>query len=239
MVAFSVTSPPTATAEVLQLLNPGLVGISTGYMAQLRGNWPQLLSSAAEVSRDAVELSALSARELPSLVTFLSDRDAQPFSFNYVSIHGPAKGWTATPAELAVTLDVLLSDRVAGIVMHPETLHDVRAFARLGRRLLLENMDTRKRDGRTVDELAGYFGMLPEASFCFDIAHAYLVDPSLVLANELLDAYGDRLREVHVSSILPDGRHVTLASDDLDRFRPTLVRCVGVPWILEAAPGSV
>ena len=41
--------------------------------------------------------------------------------------------------------------------------------------------------------------------------------------------------EVHISSILPSGTHVALDRDHLNVFEPVLRRCVGVPWILEAA----
>ena len=54
------------------------------------------------------------------------------------------------------------------------------------------------------------------------------------LAHELLDAFADRLAEVHVSSIEPDGEHVPLRAADAEAFLPVLERCVGVPWVLEA-----
>jgi hypothetical protein len=95
-------------------------------------------------------------------------------------------------------------------------------------------MDARKDDARTVAELARYFDALPDARFCFDVAHAQLNDPSLRLAHELLDAFGDRLAEVHVSSIEPDGDHVPLRAPDAEAFLPVLERCAGVPWVLEA-----
>jgi hypothetical protein len=125
------------------------------------------------------------------------------------------------------------------VIMHPDTIHDAAAFIGLGGRLLLENMNTQKRTGRTGDELGPYFQALPQARFCFDIAHAYQCDPTLALAHELLDAYGARLGQVHVSSILHDGTHVPLRERDAALFWPALERCVGTPWILEApAPES-
>jgi hypothetical protein len=118
--------------------------------------------------------------------------------------------------------------------VHPETLGDPAAFADLGARLRLENMDTRKHDARTVEELGFYFEALPSARFCFDVAHAQLNDPSMRLAHDLLDAFADRLAEVHVSSIERDGEHVPLRAADAEAFLPVLARCTGVPWVLEA-----
>jgi hypothetical protein len=220
----------TAVGELLEL-NAGLVGPSTGYMVGARGDWPRLTAAAETCSLDVVELSALSAGELPSLLRFLADADSLPFG--HVSVHGPSKGWDGTPAALATALGSIPS-YVDGIVMHPETLGDAAAFADIGGRLRLENMDTRKADARTVPELARFFDALPDARFCFDVAHAQLHDADMGLAHELLDAFADRLAEVHVSSIQPDGEHVPLRAADAEAFLPVLERCAGVPWVLEA-----
>jgi hypothetical protein len=220
----------TAVGELLEL-NAGLVGPSTGYMVGARGDWPRLVAAAETCSLDVVELSALSARELPGLLQFLREDGELPFG--HVSVHGPSKGWDGTPAALATAL-AAVSPQVDGIVMHPETLGDVGPFADLGARLRLENMDTRKDDARTADELARYFSALPDARFCFDVAHAQLHDSGMGLAHELLDAFADRLAEVHISSIERDGEHVPLRAADAEAFLPVLARCVGVPWVLEA-----
>jgi hypothetical protein len=223
----------TAVGELLEL-NAGLVGPSTGYMVGARGDWPRLMTAAETCSLDVVELSALSARELPSLLRFLADAGSLPFG--HISVHGPSKGWDGTPAALATALGAIPA-YVDGIVMHPETLGEVDAFADLGGRLRLENMDTRKDDARSVRELERYFSALPHARFCFDVAHAQLHDHEMGLAHELLDAFGDRLAEVHVSSIEPEGEHVPLRAADAEAFLPVLERCVGVPWVLEAPAG--
>lgn len=223
--------PSMSAVGELLALNEGLVGPSTGYMVGARGDWPRLVAAAERCSLDVVELSALSAAELPGLLRFLGDAGELPFG--HVSVHGPSKGWDGTPAALATAL-AATPGSVEGIVMHPETLGDVAAFADLGARLRLENMDTRKPDARTAAELEPYFRALPQARFCFDVAHAHLHDPSLALAHELLDAFADRLAEVHISSIEPDGEHVPLRATDAEAFLPLLARCAGVPWVLEA-----
>lgn len=220
----------TAVGELLEL-NPGLVGPSTGYMVGARGDWPRLVAAAETCSLDVVELSALSGRELPGLLEFLRSEGALPFA--HISVHGPSKGWEGSTGALVAALCAIPA-QIDGIVMHPETLGEVEAFADLGSRLRLENMDTRKHDARTADELARYFAALPAARFCFDIAHAQLHDPDMGLAHELLDAFADRLAEVHISSIARDGEHLPLSAADAEAFLPVLKRCVGVPWVFEA-----
>lgn len=236
MLATIEAMPTVSEIEELLGTNGGLVGASTGYMVGARGDWPRLIAAAETCSLDVVELSAMSARELPGLSRFLAE-EARELPFAHVSVHGPSKGWSGTPSALAAML-MALPEQIDGIVMHPETLGDPTAFAGLGERLRLENMDTRKPDARTTGELARYFEALPAARFCFDVAHAQLHDPSMGLAHELLDAFGDRLVEVHLSSIEPSGEHVPLRTQDAEAFAPVLERCVGVPWVLEAAlPG--
>jgi sugar phosphate isomerase/epimerase len=122
---------------------------------------------------------------------------------------------------------------VSSIVTHPETIEDAAAYRVLGSRLVIENMDARKSSGRTWEELAPLFEQLPQAGFCFDIAHAWSVDPEMGLAHELLDRLGTRLRQVHLSS-LRDGKHVPVLPEHDALFAPVLDRCRDVPWILEA-----
>lgn len=231
MLAPAEMIPTVREIEELLASNAGLIGVSTGYMVGARGDWPRLAAAAEVLSDDVVELSALSARELPGLVAFLDDIPELPF--RHVSVHGPSKGWDGTPDQLVALLSEL-PESVAGVVMHPETLGDAAPFAALGSRLRLENMDTRKPDARTASELEPYFDALPAARFCFDVAHAQLLDPTMRLAHELLDAFADRLAEVHLSSIEPSGLHVPLRPEDAEAFMPVLERCAGVPWVLEA-----
>lgn len=225
---------PTTTGTLghLRELNGGLVGASTGFMWSLRGDWRAQLHAARRFSSQVVELSALAAPEMPGLVEFLDDQ--QELSFEHVMVHGPAKHLAERPDEVLREQLLELPAFVEGVVVHPETLTHPETLEEAGGRLILENMDDRKHDARTVAELERFFAVLPNARFCFDVAHAQLNDPSLRLAHELLDAFGGRLAEVHLSSILPSGRHVPLECDDLVSFEPVLTRCVGVPWILEA-----
>lgn len=127
-----------------------------------------------------------------------------------------------------------LSPRVDAIVVHPDTLIEVEAWGRLGRRLVIENMDPRKPLGQTADSLAEYFDVLDEARLCFDIAHAWAVDPTLHEGAEILDRFGARLRQLHISSLDEGQHHVPLTADHESLFGQLLDRCRDVPWILEA-----
>jgi len=202
-------------------------------MSDLRGDWPAQIRRASDLSPFAIELSALSEEEIDGLTSYLASDP--PLPFRYVSIHGPSKGRTMPESDLACAL-AALSVRAQAVVMHPDTIEDPCHFRILGRKLLLENMDARKGDGRTAEELANWFAELPDAGFCFDIAHAWSIDDTLAAGVELLDAFRTRLRHLHVSSMGPDLHHMSLTEEHEELFMPLLQRCLDVPWILEAPP---
>jgi hypothetical protein len=216
-----------------RLLEHHPLGASTGYMVDHREDWGALVEEATRLSSFAVELTALAEDELPALLDFLADEPSLPF--RYVSVHGPSKRRLLPEIEFVGRLAELPSF-VDAIVLHPDQIGDPTLYAVLGGRLVIENMDARKRVGTVADELEPLFDALPSAGFCFDVAHAWTVDPTMAVGVELLDRFASRLRHVHVSSISADLRHVPLSAEQEALFSPLLSRCRDVPWILEAEP---
>lgn len=216
-----------------RLLEHHPLGASTGYMVDRRENWPALIEEATRLSSFAVELAALAEDELPALLEFLADNPSLPF--RYVSVHGPSKGRQMPEPELVARL-AALPQSVDAIVLHPDQIEDPAHYAALGGRLTIENMDARKPAGGLAKELSPLFEALPMAGFCFDVAHAWTIDPTMDVGRELLDRFAPRLRHVHVSSISAGLGHVPLSAEDEALFSPLLARCRDVPWILEAEP---
>jgi hypothetical protein len=211
------------------------VGLSTGADVATRDDWPAAFRTARAFGLAAAELCALGASRLPALLGCLASDPAALAPFGYVSTHAPAADAVGRWDEVAAEL-VALPARVETIVVHPDTVDTGAAslLRPLGARLCFENMDCAKHDGRFPAELARVFAACPEASFCLDVAHVSTHDPSLRLAFELLEAFGGRLRQLHVSGIETDGTHRTTTPADLDLYAPVLKRCPGVPVILEA-----
>jgi hypothetical protein len=193
-------------------------------------DWSGQIARATGWSRAAIELGAYTPAALDSAVVFLR---RSPPPIGYLSLHLPFALDDGGEERLVGRL-VALESRVA-VVQHPDVLTEPAMLAPLGNRLVLENMDVRN-PGRDVDELEPYFRVLPEAGLCLDVAHAKTLDPELRLAHELLEAFGTRLREVHISGIDEQGNHLPLDADAVDSFAGVLRRCRGVPWILESLP---
>ncbi len=168
-------------------------------MAGHRGDWPRLVEEASRVSSFAIELAALDEDELPELIDFLAR--GTPLPFRYLSVHGPSKGRRMSEMALVARLGELPAV-VDAIVLHPDQIHQPALYASLGSRLVVENMDARKTSGGDGEELGALFEELPAAGFCFDIAHAWTVDETMAVGEDLLDRFASRLRHVHLSSIL-------------------------------------
>jgi hypothetical protein len=181
----------------------------------------------------AAELSALSEPELPALVEYLSSDDALPFLF--VSIHGPTKKRKLSEPDL-VNILADLQTKADVVVLHPDAMHDLARYRPLGTFLAIENMDSRKDTGQTVEQLEPIMAELPDARLCFDVAHAKDIDPTMDEGTRMLDRWRDRLSHVHVSSLDAARHHIPLMPEDEMLFAPVLDRCRDVPWILEAAP---
>lgn len=214
------------------------VGASTGWLGAGERHagapapaWPVLAALAAEHGGDACELAALAEPELAGLVGWLERRPQLPFGF--LSLHAPSKQ-RALPERELVALLQRAAPAVGAIVLHPDVIGDPALWAPLGRRLVLENMDPRKHDARTADELAPWFAALPQAGLCFDVAHVRAIDPTLTEGHRILDRFGDRLRHVHVSLLDERHHHVALDAAGERELAPLLQRCRDVPWILEA-----
>jgi len=189
------------------------IGFSTGALA--KGDFATGLALQRRVSRiDAVELSALRDHELPGLVGAITDLDLA--GFDYVSVHAPSK--LQTLDERAV-LELLLGlPEPWPIIAHPELLHTPSLWRQLGRRLCLENMDNRKTTGRTISELRALFETFPEAAFCLDLGHARQIDPTMVSAMLMLQEFGDRVVELHISEVGPRGEHLPLGATTRQAF---------------------
>ena len=206
------------------------IGFSTGALAFAdvrRG-----LEQQAGTGADAVELSALREDELGRLLDLLPSLPLD--GLRYVSVHLPSKLRRLSEADVVAAVTDGVPESWP-LVLHPDVVTDPTVWEPLGGRLLLENMDDRKPVGRTADELRPLMDALPEAGFCLDLAHARQVDSSLCTAQRLLWEFGDRLKELHLSELTPDARHVPLSMTAVRayrRFAPALPP--GVPAIVES-----
>ncbi|WP_437624809.1 hypothetical protein [Sorangium sp. So ce1151] len=209
------------------------MGYSTGALAL--SDVERALSMLEGSSATAVELSALRISELKPLLRLLGSLDLSRYS--YVSFHAPSR---FDAAEERVVADAMAEVAALGwpIVLHPDTLHDLGAWRQLGGLLAIENMDKRKRTGRTVEELEAFFDALPEASFCFDIGHAHQVDRTMTEAHFLVKQHRARLKQLHVSEVNAGSRHDALSQSAAQAFQRVAAQLPSEAALILEAPAS-
>lgn len=172
------------------------IGFSTGALAL--GDFSTALSMLRGQPVNAIELSALRLEELPVLADAVPALDLS--CYDHVSVHAPGRFAAVDESRIISTLRTF-TGRGWPVVLHPDAAHDLSLWREMGPMLLVENMDKRKPVGRTADELGAIFAKLPEARFCFDIAHARQCDGTMTEAYRILTAFGDRIAQVHISEV--------------------------------------
>lgn len=216
-------------------MNP--IGFSTGALG--KADLARGVSGARGLGLEVIELSALRQRELDPLVAFVKSHDLG--SFDYISVHAPTDYATEQEPHVARTLQVLAEHHAWSVVVHPDCFGDDELWRPFGRLLCIENMDKRKTVGRTVEELEPLFRRFPEATLCFDIAHAHQVDPSMTEAYRILRVFGHRISQLHVSEVTSSSKHERLSDTVVESFREVASLLPRhVPIILESpvAPGE-
>lgn len=188
------------------------IGFSTG--ALRLGDFIAALHLFRGTTINAIELSALRLRELPNLIKSLHDLDLE--QFEYVAVHAPSNFSSDEEDGVIELLKNVPSNWP--IIVHPDTVHSHTKWFEFGSQLTIENMDRRKADGRTAEELAVWFDRLPSARLCFDMAHAHQCDRTMTEAFRILAQNKERLRQLHISELDSAGHHYPLSFGSIRAF---------------------
>ena len=205
-----------------------LIGFSTGAIAL--SDFRRAIALLVQQEALAVEISSLRFHEWTPLHDALANLDLA--SFRYVSIHLPSR---MTAPEEGVLVDSLgdINPRWP-LILHPDAITDFHAWRALGARICIENMDSRKPIGRTDKELDLIYQKLPDARLCFDIGHAWQVDPTMNVAYEMLKRFRSKLVQLHVSEVNSCFKHEILSYSTIQSFRDVADMIPpGTPIILE------
>jgi len=206
------------------------IGFSTGSLAF--SDFDAALSFLKGTNANVVELSALRERELSPLVDALDDLDLT--QFQYVSFHAPSSRRFYSERELIAELKKVTLRRIP-VVLHPDVIEEHEPWNELGEYLLIENMDVRKPIGRTASNLLSIFEKLPEAKFCFDLAHVRQVDPSMIEGLMMLEMFSGKLFQLHLSDVNTHSRHEPLNFEALLAYKKiTSLIPENIPIVLES-----
>ena len=189
-------------------------GYSTGALA--KEDFQYAIHLLEKSSSNAIELSALREDEVEDLTNFVEDLDLT--RFRYVSFHAPSKLSRNSEEELIEMLEPIVQ-KGWPVIVHPDIIINYTNWIKFGNCLCIENMDKRKKIGRTANDLDEIFYKLPDASFCFDIAHARQVDPTMTEACHMLTKFKGKLKEIHISSVNTQSKHEPLTLESLLSFK--------------------
>lgn len=165
----------------------------------------------------------------------LEKRDLEGFS--YVSLHLPSLE-TYSEAQIVDMLDVIQKSHeklgFSAIVIHPHAAINWEIFKRYDLPFMVENMDWRKEVGKYVESLQDIFSKF-DTPMVLDVNHCMTNDPSLHLIEDMFEAFGERIREIHLSGF--EMSHEPLFQTRQDE----LVRAIGgrnIPIIIESRCAS-
>ncbi len=175
-------------------------GFSTGILHFTEMPLVHRIDNFSSIGVNAIELSYMSSNILQANPNELSRKLK---CFSWISIHAPSQNVRYSNDEqtrkilekFAEFCDII---PVNGIVMHPNVVQSFSTLEKTNLPFLIENMDKRKdfytRPEHFYDLIRNY-----DFGFVLDLQHAYEQDSTMNTANAMLDAFGNRLKEMHVS----------------------------------------
>jgi hypothetical protein len=209
------------------------IGFSSGCLYKIH---PRLSPKTFDIFRNigctAIELMWHLPEDISELEK-LTKNDLK--GFEYVSIHLPK----AVFADINKT-EKLLSQieevhKRLGFdfaVLHPDQISNWTFFQTTTLSIAIENMDTRKKNCKNVDDLKKVFQKI-NARMTYDVAHVFDNDPTMKLGEDLVSAFEKRICEIHISGYnyreLHDPIHLSQQNEILDAI-PSL----DLPIIIES-----
>jgi len=213
------------------------VGFTTGCLYRSNIAFDERIKLYSSFGADTIELGFATPNQLFEFqLTEDSIRDLK--KYETVSIHAPWKEIrydSSSNTENIIDKLKFLYDElsISGLVLHPDTIDNFEILEQSGLPFLLENMDRRKSSGTRpehFEELKSNYNF----DFILDVQHAYEQDPTMKLANELIDVMGDRLKHMHISGFTESMTHVpTILANNKDAITEVLKLGINVPKILE------
>lgn len=192
----------------------------------------EMLEIIRNTGANAVELG-YSTTDRSNQLKNLEISDFQGFS--YVSIHAPSNFNYGKNKETEETLNLIQESHkkfnFSVVVIHPNLVSDWNVFNNYDLPFAIENMDHRKKFGRTVEDIKKVFQNNKHLKFVLDLNHCYSNDKTLKLASDFYEKFQDRLCEIHISGFLE--YHEPLFQTKQDKIIKALPK-KEVPIIIES-----
>lgn len=213
--------------------NRQLIGFSTNDLYYWNVSLDEKVKFCFGLGVNAIELGFDSVEDL--LGYEVSEEMVGIFEkFEFISVHAPEikkEGAEKVFEKLRFLCEKI---GVKGIVLHYDTIDDFEVFDKSGLSFVIENMDSRKSCGTSVEEFAELGRKYKNLGFVLDLKHVYEHDNSMEMAEEFIEVMGDRLCHMHVSGSNKKYSHCPVCvADNRGAIERILKLGVDVPYILE------
>ena len=179
-----------------------IIGFSTGCLYKNHDYLsPEFFDIFRRVGANAIELTVADMDQAPKLLML----EQQDFvGFRYISIHAPVfdRFDTNSIIKFRETLDIFekfcAKVKVNSIVFHPDLIGEWAIFENYTFPVLIENMDWKSEIGKYVESMQEIFEKA-DAPMVLDLNNCFTNDPTMHLAHEMIDAFRERIMEIHLS----------------------------------------
>jgi len=179
-----------------------ILGFSTGCLYKIKKYHRvsnEIVEEFKALGCNAIEFNCLSSENFQAIFDNISKDDL--VGFEYVSVHAPSFGkLTGDESRNALDLAQKVYEKLNfnHLVIHPNEINDWNIFQKYLFPISIENMDSRKDVGRTVESMKKIFGIY-DGAMTLDLNHCFMNDQSMKLANDMNSEFGKRIEEVHLS----------------------------------------
>ena len=179
-----------------------LICLSTGSLRHWSkgDNRDNLVSMASTFDVDGVELMLPRTEDVLGFSLSPINRKWMK-TLEYVSIHAPylivkkMKDMDEIMHVLERIQSIYSETGARTVVFHPDTMPKADILKQFDFHVSIENLEPRKRFD--LERLESHFRSYPKTGFCLDVSHAFLYGEDET--NRLLDAFYDRITEIHFS----------------------------------------
>ena len=176
-----------------------IIGFSTGCLYKTHNSLsPATIDLFRRSGCQAIELMVHNLSDVNEFVN-LKANDLR--GFEYLSLHAPqynSKDQKAYINALEAIAKMHSQVKFNAIVLHPDSFDDFSFLKDFDLPFAIENMDYRNKTCKSVEDMQRIFKKI-DASMVFDINHAFSIDPSMRLSNDLIDAFLPKIKEIHLS----------------------------------------
>jgi hypothetical protein len=176
-----------------------LLGFSTGCLYQTHERLaPETFDVFRKIGANAIELVWSDIHVTSQL---LSIKPEHLEGFEYISVHVPSFDGH-NEVEIAGMLKVLEQAHAQlgfnSIVIHPYETMNWDLFKQFDLPFVIENMDWTKEFGKYVESMQDIFDNL-DVPMALDLNHCFTNDPSMLLAQDMVENFKDRIEHIHIS----------------------------------------